>query len=696
MDTLPFDTTNQEMRNAYELIAKTNKSFFLTGRAGTGKTTFLQQVQSCVEKRFVVLAPSGVAAINAGGQTIHSFFGFDLGVQGPRSFGRMISSHIEVVRNVDTIIIDEVSMVRCDIVDAIERMLRFCRRSSAPFGGVQMIFVGDLFQLPPIAKKEDQDTLRRIYGSSSYYFFHARCLRDMTLAKIELQKIYRQSDHYFIGLLDHFRTGDVSFSDLMEINKRVFSADEQDEDSAMRITLTAYRDGATNINAARLSELPGDAFSYTAINEGNTERLKDAVDDILDLKEGAQVMFLRNDLMGRWANGTIAKVYELSEKSISVCLENGMIVEVEREMWEAFEYEYDEKLKICKKTVVGKVTQYPLRLAWAVTIHKSQSLTFDNIDIDFGRGAFTCGQAYVALSRARSLKGLRLVSPIGFNSVRVSSEILTFATSFNDERIIADEINVGQAIRDHEDAGDLDGASKLLFDLCDKEAHIGRIRYAYELLNRAMSYVADDSCLFGRAWKLLPNDSTESIMLNAAGLLYSGCPDECIRLLSSVVSTTPEFFNGLYLMARALELKEEWDTVETFYNQMIAVFRETTDSGLDSPSFRKLKYRVAILNETHFGESGIDIMADLIGEIPNYDTYHVALRKMLISKKSELQKKEDVKNPLMSQMLDESISDDMFLASLKREYSRRTKDWRQYLESVEMVSRAIVYMETSE
>ena len=689
MDNLKFDATNQEMRSAYDLIAKTNKSFFLTGRAGTGKTTFLQRVQSSVDKRFVVLAPSGVAAINAGGQTIHSFFGFDFGVQGPLSFGRMTSNHIAVAKNVDTIIIDEVSMVRCDIIDAIERMLRYCRRSSAPFGGVQMVFVGDLFQLPPIARQEELETLRRIYGTSTYYFFHARCLRNATLAKIELQKIYRQSDSHFIDLLEHFRTGNVSFADLREINMHVIRRDEKQDDGAMRITLTAYRVDAATINAARLSDLPGDSFSYTAEYEGKTERLNDVVEDNLTLKVDAQVIFLRNDILGRWANGTIARVVELSARTISVCLQNGLVVEVEREMWEAFEYEYVESQKVCKKTVVGRVTQYPLRLAWAITIHKSQSLTFDNVDIDFGRGAFSCGQAYVALSRARSLNGLRLVSPIGFNSVRVSNEILTFAASYNDERVIADEISIGQAVRDYEDAGDYDGAAMLLFDISDREAHRGRVKYAYEILNRAMSYVADDTCLFCRDWDLLPNDSTESVVLNAAGLLYSGRSDDCIRFLSSVVSAAPDFFNGLYLMARALEFKEEWDTVETLYNQMIAVFKETTGNGLDSPSFRKLKYRVAILNENHYGESGIAIMADLIGETPGYCTYHIALRRMLIKRKQVLCAEDEENNPLIRQFFDESISDDSFLGALNAERSKRTKDWLRYLEKVEGICRTM-------
>lgn len=694
MEVFPFDNTNQEMRNAYDLIAKTNKSFFLTGRAGTGKTTFLRQVQSCVEKNFVVLAPSGVAAINAGGQTIHSFFGLDLGVQGPLSIGRITANHIEVAKNVDTIIIDEVSMVRCDIIDAVERMLRYCRHSSLPFGGVQMVFVGDLFQLPPIAKKEEKELLRKIYGSDNCYFFQARCIRNATLPKIELKKIYRQSDARFINLLEHFRTGNVSFGDLREINSRVMASPSALEEDAMRITLTAYRGDAAAINDAKLGDLHGEAFTYKAEYEGTVDKLKDVVDDTLILKEGAQVMFLRNDRLGRWANGTIGRVASLDENGVTVSLENGEEVEVEKQTWEAFEYEYVESSKTCQPTVVGSVTQYPLRLAWAITIHKSQSLTFDKVDIDMGRGAFTCGQAYVALSRARSFAGLRLVSPLGYNSVRVSRDILSFASTYNDEQTITKEITIGQAVRDYENAGDLDGVAQLLFDMCDREAHLGHLGTAYELLNRALSYVADDDCLFGRQWRPISNSSVEGVVLNAAGLLYSGKSDDCIRLLSSVVSASPEFFNGLYLMARALEFKEEWDTVERLYNQMIEVFNETTGNGLDSPAFRKLKYRVAVLNESHYGQSGVEVMANLIDENPGYASYHIQLRRMFLKREDTYRSDSEETNALISLMLNFAVSEEDYIQALNAERGGKTDVWKQYLGCLETVSRFFVKIDS--
>lgn len=678
--TQTFDLENKEMCNAYDLIAKTNNSFFLTGRAGTGKTTFLQKVQECVNKNFVVLAPSGVAAIHAGGQTIHSFFGLGLGVQGPRDMGTMNASKISLVQKIDTIIIDEVSMVRCDIIDAIDRMLRYYRHSFQPFGGVQMVFVGDLFQLLPIAAAEDQLLLRSIYGSNCWFFYKARCLENNALPKIEFQKIYRQSDPTFISLLEHFRTGHVNLDDLKRINGCVVPPFTKRDEQEMRITLTAYRGDARIINESRLADLPGEQFSYEASYEGNASKLKDVVDDKLILKEGAQVMFLRNDQFGRWANGTLAKVVSLDKSGITVALEGDeeRQVSVEQQTWEAYDYEYDEKEKVCKKKVVGSVTQFPLRLAWAITIHKSQSLTFDKVAVDFGRGAFTYGQVYVALSRARSLEGLTLVNPIDFSSVRVSHDVQVFAASYNDESVIATELAVGEAVQEFERLRDHDGAASKLFAMCNDEAHNGDPHRAFELLNRALSYVADDACFFGTDWELIPNRNRECILLNAAGLIYSGKAAESIRLLTTVVSATDDNFNGLYLLARALEECQDWDTVEILYNQMISLFEKATDNGTDSPAYRKFRYRLAILNEGHYGDPGFHIIKDLIAENPYYDRYHADLRWMLQKHKEELGYELDEDNPLINLLMDEGVSEEDFLKALREERSGKTDAWHHY------------------
>ena len=674
-----FDLSNQEMCNAYDLIAKTNKSFFLTGRAGTGKTTFLMEVQKSVKKNFVVLAPTGVAAINAGGQTIHSFFGFSLGVQGPLDMGQMNINKIALVQRIDTIIIDEVSMVRCDYIDAIDRMLRHCKHSSQPFGGIQMVFVGDMFQLLPITTSDDQEVLQQIYGEGSYFFFNARCLKGNTLPKIEFKKIYRQSDPEFIQILEHFRTGKVTMPDLEIINNRVVSAFEKKEDE-MRITLTAYRNDAQIINQQRLADLPGDSYTYEASYSGNTSKLKDVVDDMLELKIGSQVMFLRNDRLGRWANGTIAKVVDLNESYAVVQLsEKGDMQQiVEPQSWEAYDYQYDENEKTCKKKVVGTVTQLPLRLAWAITIHKSQSLTFDKVDLDFGRGAFTYGQTYVALSRARSLAGLRLLAPLYPSSVRVSRDVQSFAATYNDEEVISTELAAGEAVQEFEQKHDFDGAAGKLFSMSKEAAKQGNARLACKFLDQALSYVADDQCLFGQEWDPLPNDCRDNIVLNAAGFLYSGKTDESLQLLMRLVHADKGYFNGLYLLARAIEIKEDWDTVETLYKQMIEIFKDTCGNGLDSPAFRKFKYRLALLNEGQYGENGIDIMVKLIAENPYYDKYHTNLRWMLQKRASELSYEPTSDNTLMNKMMHEGMSDEEFLQILRKERSEKTDAWICY------------------
>lgn len=673
-----FDLENPEMCNAYDLIAKTNKSFFLTGRAGTGKTTFLQEVQKCVDKRFIVLAPSGVAAIHASGQTIHSFFGFSLGVQGPLDYGEMNANKIALVQHIDTIIIDEVSMVRCDYIDAIDRMLRKCKHSSQPFGGIQMVFVGDMFQLLPIAQKEEQEVLRQIYGQKGLFFFNARCLAGITLPKIEFKKIYRQSDPEFIQILEHFRTGNVTSQDLKRINECVASASDN-ADNDLRIALTAYRNDAQVINQQKLADLPGEDFIFQAAYEGNTNKLNGVVDDALELKVGAQVMFLRNDSYGRWANGSLAKVVSLDANGISVEMKGkDTPFVVEPQTWEAYEYQYDGRERKCKKTVVGRVTQFPLRLAWAITIHKSQSLTFDKVDIDFGRGAFTYGQTYVALSRARSLAGLHLLAPLYPSSVRVSRDVQTFAATYNDEEVIATELTVGEAVQEYERKRDYDGAATKLFAMCTEVAHQGNARLACKLLDQALSYVADDSCLFGQEWEPLPNNSRDNIVLNAAGLLYSGKTDESMGLLTRIVRAESSYFNGLYLLARAIELKEDWDTVETLYNHMIGIFQDVNGNGLDSPAFRKFKYRLAVLNESHYGDQGFDILARLIVENPYYDRYHADLRWVLQNRRKELGYKADEANPLMNLLMNNAVPEEDFLLALQKERSEKTDAWHNY------------------
>ncbi len=676
-----FDSTNNEQRAAYRMIERTNNSFFLAGRAGTGKTTFLKNVQKNIDKNFIVLAPTGQAAINAGGQTIHSFFGLSFGVLGPGEIGVMNSEKISLVRNLDTIIIDEVSMVRCDIIDAIDRSLRYYVGNSAPFGGIQMVFVGDMFQLEPIATQKDKETLKEIYGRDTYFFYNAAVIERIKLPKIEFLKIYRQNDPGFIELLEHVRLGRLSYRDLTMINSRVSLCN----DDKMRITLTSTNADAKRINDDRLGAIKSEAATYTAIYEGKTKIGSEVAEESLTLKVGAQVMFTKNDSSRRWVNGTIGEVTELGKSSVKVKLENGEEYLVEKDIWESIDYEYDPQKKCCIKTVVGTVQQLPLRLAWAITIHKSQSLTFDRVAIDFGRGAFSNGQAYVALSRARSFDGLELLRPMNPSSVRVSSAVLNFASDFNDTAAIDRELNIGEAINSFEKSKDYDGAAVTLYAMAQAEAQAGHCDLSLDYLNRAMAFAVDDSCLQGRTWTALQGAGNDYSVANACGLYYSGDRNGAEDLLRGIGQEwLDNNMLGLYILGRCLEDRKQWAELEDVYYRMLAIFNSAAEIGGDSIAFRKFKYRLAILNESQYGDPGLGLMRWLISENPSYDKYHAALRWMLWKhpdlieayKGNRGEEEKDVR--LVQMLLDKECSEEAFLEQLRSARTEKNVEWNEY------------------
>lgn len=672
-----FDKDNQEQVYAYEMISKTQNSFFLTGRAGTGKTSFLKYVQKNIRKNFVILAPTGVAAINAGGTTIHSFFGLNYGVIGPKDIAEVNSRKISVIKNVDTIIIDEVSMVRCDIMDAIDRALRHIRKSPEAFGGVQMVFVGDLFQLPPIATASDSDLLSKIYGTHSFYFYRSKAIQRIALPKIEFLRIYRQKDEQFIKILDSFRLGNVTPSILRQVNERVTGSILDKDD--YRITLTSYKNDAELINRTRLSEIDSQSYFYEASYERDWTRCKDVAEDVLELKVGAHVMFTRNDSNGRWVNGTIGRISELTENSIQVCLGNGESEFVGKERWDAIEYVYNEETKEIKQSVVGSVTQYPLRLAWAMTIHKSQSLSFDKVAIDFGFGAFTYGQAYVALSRCRSLAGLQLLKPITFRSVQVSQEIIAFASSFNDNQQIAQELTIGETIDEDLRAHNFDGAATKLYDMAITAAKGANIPYAYDLMNRALGYVIEDDCLKGKRWEPVWNNSTEAIILNAIGLFYSGDHKKSLAILEAVLNSQPDNFNAMYVRTRCLEMDNRWDEVKDSCFKMMDIFQKAKFNGVDSVSFRKLGYRIAVYDDSIFANDGLNDMKRMVLEHPLIDTYHLALKQMIQKHKDEEAFRYDNANHICQQLFDRKINPETFLQTIKKERSENSEMWQAYI-----------------
>ena len=377
-------------------------NLFLTGRAGTGKTTMLRKFLSQAGEKAIVLAPTGVAAMNAGGQTIHSFFKFPPRLIEPTDIKRLRSTRL--VKAIDTMIIDEISMVRSDMLDAIDKSLKLNRASKRPFGGVRMILSGDLHQLPPVVSGQEAPILRERYGGS--YFFNAPAFRDAEFALLALKHVFRQEEPRFLALLGALRTGRVTPND-EAVLRGLVSSKTAVEASETHVVLTPNNANAYRINQARLDGLETRSQTYSADVQGQFDEKSYPTEADLELKEGARVMLIKNDPEGRWVNGSLATVVGFSGSRVIVEI-NDHVYEIEPTAWEKYRYELDPETKKVKREVVGTFKQMPLRLAYAVTIHKAQGLTLDKVFIDFDSGMFAHGQAYVAFSRARSLDGLSI------------------------------------------------------------------------------------------------------------------------------------------------------------------------------------------------------------------------------------------------------------------------------------------------
>lgn len=405
---------NFELDVARFIVEKTDMSLFLTGKAGTGKTTFLREVVRYTKKKCIVLAPTGIAAVNAGAMTIHSFFQFGLGpfVQGviePKSDFRINKSKLELIRHLQLLIIDEVSMVRADLMDHIDVELRRIRRNSKPFGGVQLLMIGDLQQLPPIAHGGEDELLRQYY--KTLYFFSSAALKSMKYSCIELKTVYRQTDRHFIDILNHARDCTLTSQDISDLNARYIPGfSPKPEDGYIR--LMTHNRQVDYVNAAEMEKLDSKPYTFVAAVTGTFPEESYPTADSLTLKKGAQVMFIKNDPERRFINGTLGEVKSIDKNSIAVRLaESGMIIDVEPVEWQNIRYQFDEESKEISSKQIGRFKQYPLKAAWAITVHKSQGLTFDKAIIDV-HAAFSPGQAYVALSRCRTLDGLVLSSPV--------------------------------------------------------------------------------------------------------------------------------------------------------------------------------------------------------------------------------------------------------------------------------------------
>ncbi|NTU99336.1 AAA family ATPase [Candidatus Falkowbacteria bacterium] len=400
----------------------TNKCAYITGKAGTGKSTLLTYFRQNTTKNVIVLAPTGIAAINVEGSTIHSFFRFEPKLVEKENIQRDFTRQ-DLFSKIDMIVIDEISMVRADLLDGIDHSLRLNRKSDIPFGGVQMVFFGDLYQLPPVVVGKDlTEYFEEHYGGP--FFFNAKVFDDLSFEYIELQTIFRQKDEHFKNILNCIRENRVTAKELSLLNARFNPAHSPDSTNVC-LTLATTNKIAEDVNQEHMNSLPSKEYFYPAVITGKFDKTSYPTEPKLFLKKGAQIMMLKNDSQKRWVNGTLGLVSELTEDDVTVEVD-GTNYLIEKASWEVIEYQYNKEEKKIEAIVTGSFTQYPVKLAWAITIHKSQGQTFDNVVIDLGRGAFTHGQTYVALSRCTSLEGITLKTLIRQKDIILDPKVSRF------------------------------------------------------------------------------------------------------------------------------------------------------------------------------------------------------------------------------------------------------------------------------
>ncbi len=658
-------TMDADQQKAFDLIANTNTPLFITGKAGTGKSTFIKMIQEKIAKNFLVLAPTGIAAINVGGQTMHSFFGFPFEVIGPHTQMKVSEEKQILLKHVDTIIVDEVSMVRCDMVDGMDRYLSTLFHTHMPFGGKQVVFVGDLFQLPPVVTNSaDEDMLNDLWEKGKPYFYKAHVLKRMNLPKIEFRTVYRQKDGAFLDVLNRLRIGECVQKDFDTLNKRVdYNGDKED----YSVILTAYRKRADQMNEEKLEELDDDEYCYKGVVDGKFKTKDFIVPEQLRLKVGAQVIFCRN-VSRNCVNGTIAKVSSLSANTITVKLEDGSEVNVEQAVWESKEQVYNRETKKMESEVVGTFTQYPLNLAWAITIHKSQGMTFDRMHFDLSRGTFAEGQAYVAISRMRSLEGLTLSNPIMPHHIIQNPEIKAFANSYNDSALIDDEIEIGEKVYGCLRKKDYDEAVRTCLTYVVEKSRSGDYRNAALLAKKMFDVMLDDTCLLGqtKGVELLKDSSMTCNFLNAVLCLYGNRYEEAIGY-AELVLDRKTCLEAMFVKERALYELGRFDEAYDLDYQIIMAANDSDDKrGID----KKQLLLEAKINEK-IGNANMAICKQLIKICPECLTAYVMLRAEAQKNGKQVsvdeENEEDEANFLLKAFNDAEVSDEEFESRLAEE-----------------------------
>lgn len=582
------------------IVDRTGTNLFLTGRAGTGKTTFLKNLTDNSRKRMVVVAPTGIAAVNAGGVTIHSFFQLDFN-RAPEEFSRkrfvrFSKEKLNVLRSMDVLVIDEISMVRADLLDRVDEVLRRHRNPRRPFGGVQLLMIGDLHQLPPVVTDSEAQSVMDRY--SSPYFFESRALREAGFRTVELNKVYRQNDEHFITLLNAIRANRAGADILSALNARVgrsFAPGER------FVRLVTHNRQARSINESELTKLPGEMFRFDAKVEGKFPESSYPVEESLLLKKGAQVMFIKNDLQDHaYYNGLLAEVTELSESAIVVRTTDGKAIKVREEEWVNNSYALDEEKGEILEVREGAFRQFPLRLAWAITIHKSQGLTFDRAVID-AAGAFAHGQTYVALSRCRTLGGLSLDRPLSPSAIITDRTVEAFMEAQTANPVLPSELH---SLRESYNLSLLND----LFDFTDIELLLGDMSRTVSKLPQQYSELAgeytktesdfrrDVSEVARKFRNMLPG------LLSASATCSNQDPKERVasgskyfagqlREVSGLISRTPDDVTNKELKKR---LKSILDQLKTAVKVKRGLLEKFSDEEFTAETYIRLKSDLAV------------------------------------------------------------------------------------------------------